>query len=208
MSPRKKHFVGPFIFVLLWTLLVLYPRPTDLAASIHRLFEPSANPLAVEKIIPLLPSKEDPALVEEFILQVFPYRYDWLNYNIPWYFPTAEEAMEKGAGDCKTRFIILASTLEALDIPYEAFISPSHIWVHYEGKKENRIENKEAVLMRQDGEKFSFELPEINWQENLKITCEAYWFPMPLRKKITLLCGFVFAFYLYLTPGICSLRTV
>ena len=109
--------------------------------------------------------------------------------------------MEKGAGDCKTRFIILASTLEALDIPYEFFFSPSHIWVSYEGKGENPTENKEAALMHKGGEKLSLKFPEMNWQEDMTLFCEAYWFPMPLRKKITLLCGYVFAFFLCLAPG-------
>ena len=168
MAIRKKK-LGPFLFVLLWTLLVLYPCPTELVTSIRRLIAPPVDPQAVEKIISLLPSRKDPALVERFILQKFPYQYDWQNYNLPWYFPTAEEAMKKGTGDCKTRFIILASTFEALGISYEAFISPSHIWVYYEGKKENSIENKKAVLIRRDGEKLSLKLPEISWLENLEV---------------------------------------
>lgn len=199
MAFRKKQ-LGTFIFVLLWTLLVLYPRPAELVTSMRRLIAPPVDPRAVEKIISFLPSREDPAQVEKFILQEFPYRYDWQNYNLPWYFPTAEEAMKKGTGDCKTRFIILASTLEALGISYEAFISPSHIWVYYEGKKDSSIENKEAVLIRRDGEKLRLRLPEISWLENLEVFYEAFWLHMPLRKKITLLCGFIFAFYLYLCP--------
>lgn len=196
MALRRKQ-LGTFIFVLLWTLLVLYPRPAELLTSMRRLLAPPVDPQAVEKIIFLLPSKEDPALVEKFILQEFPYLYDWQNFNLPWYFPTAEEAMEKGGGDCKTRFIILASTLEALGISYETFISPSHIWVYYEGKKDSGIENKEAALIRWDGEKLSLKVPEeVSWPENLEIFYEAFWLHMPLRKKITLLCGFIFAFYL------------
>ncbi len=198
--PRWKKHLGIFIFILLWTLLVLYPRPADLSASIYRLFKPPTNPQAVEKLISLLPDREDPALVEKFILQEISYRYDWLNYNLPWYFPTAKEAMEKGTGDCKTRFIILASTLEALAIPYQPYISPSHIWADYEGKKENDTENEKAILLRRDGNRLRFERPEINWRENAQLFYEVYWRQMPLRKKITLLAGFIFAFYLYRCP--------
>ncbi|HHU75540.1 MAG TPA: hypothetical protein GXZ24_01390 [Firmicutes bacterium] len=202
MAPGKKYPIRSIVFFLLWMLLVLYPCPADLATSIYRLFAIPTDPLAVEKILSLLPNREDPALVERFILQSFPYRFDWLNYNRPWYFPTAEEAMEKGAGDCKTRFIILASTLEALDIPYEFFFSPSHIWVYYEGKKESSMENRKAALVHKGGDKLYFRLPKINWQENMALICEAYWFPMPPRKKIALLCGFIFSLYLYQAPGI------
>ena len=194
--PGKR--LGPLIFAFFWTLLVLYPRPADLLTSIHRLFIPPTDPQAVEKLIPLLPSSDNPALVEDFILQEFPYRYDWLNYNRPWYFPTAAEALEKNAGDCKTRFIILASTLEALGISYETFISPYHIWVYYEGKTENSIENKEAVLLRSDGGKIRVKFPEIKWQESSKIFYEAFWEKMPFIKKVNLICGVLFSVYFYM----------
>jgi len=194
--PGKR--LSSLLFVLLWTLLVLYPRPADLATSICRLLIPPTDPLAAEKLIPRLPSRDDPALVEEFIMQEFPYCYDWQNYNLPWYFPTAEEAIEKGAGDCKTRFIILASTLEALDIPYEAFISPSHIWVYYQGKEENPVESRAAVLFYRDGGKLRFKLPEVNWRESLNVFYEGFWSYMPLRKKIILFSGFIFVLYFYI----------
>jgi transglutaminase-like putative cysteine protease len=123
------------LLVVLWALLVLYPNPLRLAASVRRLANPGVDPVAVESLAASLPS--DPAAIERAVLETLPYRYDWRVYGMPWYFPTVGEALENGEGDCKARAIVLASVLEAKGIPYRIDSSPTHVWVDYDGKVDN-----------------------------------------------------------------------
>lgn len=191
-------------FALLWIFLVLYPRPTALGESIYRLFQFPSSPPNVEHInydmtMEIDPTTEAPA-IERYILQQVPYMYDWQVYNLPWYFPTTSEALQKGMGDCKTRLVILVLTFESLGIPYEVYLSPSHIWIYYEGKKETRIENKEVTLLINDGENIRFQMPTVYWRHNFEAFWEAFWTHMPLDRKVSLLAGLSFSFLLSLTP--------
>ena len=188
------------VFLLLWTFLVLYPRPTALGESLYRLMAPPVEAGAVIPLLHAVSADEKPAKLEEYILEAFPYHYDWQVYGFPWYFPTAAEAVEKGKGDCKTRFIVLASLFEALEVPYELFISPTHIWINYAGKEESSMENLEAALFYRDDDKLVFKLPQVDWRESAALTWEAFWGYMPLQRKQLLFAGLAFALLLFFTP--------
>ncbi|MEW5922127.1 MAG: transglutaminase domain-containing protein [Bacillota bacterium] len=197
--PGKNRRLALF-FLLLWSFLVLYPRPTALGESLYRLIVPPVETGAVVPLISGLPSGADPAALEKYILETFPYQHDWQVYGYPWYFPTTAEAVQKGKGDCKTRFIVLASLFEALQVPYELFISPTHIWIYYVGKEETSLENLEVALFYRDDDKLTFKLPRMNWRESAAVTWEAFWVYMPPQRKRLLYTGLVFALLLYLTP--------
>jgi len=141
------------LFLALWILLVLYPNPRHLADSLHRLNNPPVMPLAVSDLAGNL-KDYTPCEIKEFVYSEIPYRFDWEVYNMPWYFPTLEEALQNGSGDCKARYLLFASLLEELQIPYYKSISLTHIWVGYEGKPENDLENLEAslIIVNQEGE--------------------------------------------------------
>ena len=96
------------VFLLLWSYLILYPNPFALGASLYRFFWPPVEADAVVPLLEGLPEGAGPAELEKYILKNFPYQYDWQVYGYPWYFPSAAEAVQKGKGDCKTRFIVLA----------------------------------------------------------------------------------------------------
>ena len=175
--------------IALWILLVLYPNPLNLAVSVYRVFSPTINPEAVEPLLVGLP--DDPEGIEREILLRIPYHYDWEVHGMPWYFPTVEKVVEKGAGDCKARAIVLASVFERLGIPYRFNSSFVHVWVEYEGKAETSLENPRAKFYQQDPETGQrlFQLPDIDWALWLDSTKQGLWVVMPLLRKVLLLGG-------------------
>ncbi len=177
------------LLIALWALLVLYPNPLRLAASVRRLANPGVDPVAVESLAASLPS--DPAAIERAVLETLPYHYDWEVYGIPWYFPTVDEALGNGEGDCKARAIVLASVLEAKGIPYRIDSSPTHVWVDYDGKVGNSLENPGAGFYEvnpQTGAK-AFHLPKISITEVMGTFWEGFWPPMPVARKALLISG-------------------
>lgn len=112
---------------------------------------------------------------------------------MPWYFPTAEQVLERGEGDCKARALILASIFEAKGIPYEISLSPMHAWVDYEGKRESSIENPEVKFYQRDpetGERW-FQVPDIDPGEVLDSFWQGFWHPMPGLRKALLVLGLI-----------------
>ena len=177
------------ILIALWILFVLYPNPLNLPVSVHRLFNPDIDPVAVESLLDGLPS--DPADVEEAILLMIPYRYDWEVNGMPWYFPSTATIVERREGDCKARAVVLASVFERLDIPYRINSSFVHLWIEYEGKPETAFENPRAKFHQQDpetGDRF-LQFPEIEWRLWFDSTKEGLWTVMPVVRKVLLLSG-------------------
>lgn len=177
------------VLIALWILFVLYPNPLNLPVSIHRLFNPDIDPVVVEPLLEGLPSA--PADVEEAILLMIPYRYDWEVNGMPWYFPSTETIVERREGDCKARAVVLASVFERLDIPYKVNSSFVHLWIEYEGKPETAFENPDAKFHQQDPEtgKRFFQFPEIEWRLWFDSTKEGLWTVMPVVRKVLLLSG-------------------
>jgi hypothetical protein len=121
---------------------VLYPNTANLVVSIRRVLHFDADPDAVEFMLSDLPS--GPVRIEKAVLSEIPYRHDWGLYGMSWYCPTIEQVLERGAGDCRARALVLASVLEAENITYQIHSSPIHIWVDYETNQENSIENAQV----------------------------------------------------------------
>jgi len=168
---------------------VLYPNPLNLVMSIHRIINPDVNPSAVELMLDDFPS--DPVAIEKAVLARIPYRYDWELYSMPWYFPTVEEVLERGEGDCKARALVLASVLEAKDIPYQLNSSPIHTWVDYEGKQETSLENDQVKFYQYDPEtgERRFQIPDIGLSKVMDSFWRAFWGPMPDGRKALLISG-------------------
>lgn len=170
-------------FLLMWTLLALYPNPYRLFVSLFRMARPPLDPAAVEHLMEVAPEEAED--IERFVLREFPYQYDWQTYNVPWYFPTVPEALAKGTGDCKTRFVVLASLFEALEIPYRQTMSLTHFWVIYEGKEETSIERQEYAWLIRDEEGTTFQVPREEIDQVWDIFRKAFWDHMPpLRKTL------------------------
>ena len=175
--------------LVLWILFVLYPNPLNLPVSIERVFDLDIDPGAVESIAGDFPSA--PTDIEKAVLDRIPYRYDWEVYSVPWYFPTVGEVLEKGEGDCKARALVLASIFELKNIPYQVNLSPIHVWVDYEGKRETSIENAKVKFYQQDpetGERW-FKFPEIDLREVMDSLWQGFWIAMPDGRKALLISG-------------------
>jgi hypothetical protein len=184
----RRYF--PLIFML-WILFVLYPNPANLVVSIERVLHFDADPDAVESMLNDLPS--DPADIEKAVLSEIPYRHDWELYGMPWYCPTIEQVLERGAGDCKARALVLASVLDAENIAYEIHSSPIHIWVDYENKQENSIENAQVEFYEYDHEtgERTFRMPDIGLGKIVDSWGQQFWTPMPDGRKTLLIGGLV-----------------
>lgn len=172
----------------LWVLLVLYPNPLNLVRSIHRIIAPPVEPAKVTHLLAEAP--KEPEALERYVLETFPYQYDWVTYGMPWYFPTLDQALAQGTGDCKTRFIVLASLFEALGIPYQQSFSLSHFWVHYEGKAENSWEMEQnAFMVREDDGTLRVQVPREERRQIYENFRDGFWRAMPRHRKVLLVTG-------------------
>ncbi|MCK4843745.1 MAG: transglutaminase domain-containing protein [Dehalococcoidia bacterium] len=182
----RRYF--PLIFIL-WILFVLYPNPLNLIISIQRVFNFDADPGAVEFMLNDFPS--DPVAIEKAVLAGIPYRCDWELYSMPWYCPTIGEVLKRGEGDCKARALVLASVLEAKNIPYQVNSSPMHVWVNYEGKQETSIENAQVEFYHYDPEtgERRFQIPDISPGKLMDSWQQQFWTPMPDGRKALLISG-------------------
>jgi hypothetical protein len=180
----RRYF--PLIFIL-WILFVLYPNPLNLIISIQRVLNFDADPGVVESMLNDLPSA--PVDIEKAVLARIPYRYDWELYSMPWYCPTVEEVLERGAGDCKARALVLASVLEVKNITYQVHSSPMHIWVDYEGKNETSIENAKVEFYHPETGERRFQIPEISLGKLVDSWRQQFWTAMPDGRKALLILG-------------------
>lgn len=177
------------LLVFLWILLVLYPNPLNLVTSVRRIADSDIDPVAVASLSKQVP--DDPAAIERAVDQQIPYSYDWETYGMPWYFPSVEEVLQKGKGDCKGRTLVLASVFEAKDIPYTLNLSPIHMWVKYEEKEATKLENPGVKFYQQDPEtgERSLQVPNIPVGDIMDSFQRGFWEPMPGLRKALLLCG-------------------
>lgn len=193
---REILFVPLFV---LWLYFLFYPNPLLLGAGVYRLFSPPVNPDAMEEFLhsapPELLEHEDLSLLEKYVLQELPYSLDWELYGMPWYLPTVEEVLERKAGDCKGRALVLASLLEAMEVTYQWNISPFHVWVSYEGKLFTSIENPGVSFFADDGEVRTWQLPDVEPGETLKWYRKQLWDPMPLSRKLNLYLALYLALF-------------
>ena len=172
---------------LFWSIAVLYPNPLMLTNAIANTADMKIDPEAVRHWADELP--DDPAYIESQVEgPLVRYEVPWETYGVPWYFPTTREVVQHGAGDCQARLVVFASILEAKGIPYEIRASIDHIWVEYEGKKANRIENA-AIAVVEDGR---IQLPQQwDWRDTWRVEKHYYWDTAPLLQRILLVTGLV-----------------
>ncbi len=200
-------------FFLAWTLFTLYPRPTDLVRSVYRVFNPPVDAEYAAAFSHVFTDTDlnDTVAIEAGVKEAFPYQYDWVTYNVPWYFPTVEEAFERMAGDCKTQLLVLASMLEARGIPYTISVSPTHVWVEYEGKRTNRIENAQVAMFTAPGAGGTpggsslsdlFRMPaELDLARSFEVFWIAFWHHMPADRKVSLAVGLMISLVLFAIAG-------
>ena len=181
---------GVLVFLLLsWVLVVLYPDPAMLVSSVRNTVAPRVDPAVVRALAARLP--DDPKAIEASVLdRVVPYAYDWQSAGVPWYFPTAAEALRAGRGDCESRALVLASILTAKGIPNELRMSFDHIWVDYPGKQANAIENAGVELAGKRDGKFFVHWPEdFHPRQEVADQVAIFWTPAPRGRVVLLALG-------------------
>jgi hypothetical protein len=178
---------GTLVLFCAWSLLVFYPNPWRLVMSLVRIVRPPLDPAAVSALAQDLPRA--PAAIEEFVLTAFPYQHDWVTYGMPWYYPSVHEALARGTGDCKTRFVVLASLFEHKQIPYRQTVSLSHYWVTYEGKAESDLERAANAWLVRDAEGTRLQVPKEDWRQVWDSFREAFWDAMPTHRRWLWLLG-------------------
>jgi hypothetical protein len=197
----KSRIFG-IIFLFLWSFSVLYPNPTKFFTTLSRLQDPPVNYL-VEELKPLLRDSygKTPKEIEKMVKEEVPYSYDWEVYNLPLYFPTVEEVMKNGTGDCKSRFLITASIFEYYQIDYSMLLSPVHVWISYEGRPETKSEKQEIVVQEVTEEGIKVKIPEkIDWEDSRKTFYKAFFRAMPISKRIALCLGFFISLFFIFPP--------
>ena len=203
MKQKKNVYFFSFFYLIIWTLLVFYPQPFDLVKSVYRVFNHPTNP-ETEELVFFLENFSSinfcPREIEKFVLNNFPYDYDWNVYGMPWYFPTTEEALKNRKGDCKSHFIVIASAFEKFNIPYDLYISPTHIWINYEKKEETNFEKKAVAILSVNEEKVLKIPEEFDWQHSKKVFKKAAIDSMPIEKKILLIVGLIFSSFFIVIP--------
>ncbi len=188
------------ILLVWWVSFVLYPNPYYLAVSVYRLKNPPIQPVLVTDTARELKGL-GPGEIEEYVYARLPYRFDWQVYNMPWYFPSLEEALAGNSGDCKARFILFASLLEELNIPYRRNISLTHIWIDYEGKAESALENRmESMFVTDESGNLHFSLPRPDLDRATRSFRRGFWEVMPPGRKYLLLTGFPLILALFHLP--------
>jgi hypothetical protein len=174
---------------LSWALVVLYPDPTVLGRSVRNTFAPQPDPAAARAVAARLP--KDPKAIEAYVLsRQVPYAYDWQAAGVPWYFPTAAEALSSGRGDCESRALALASILTAKGIPNSLRVSFDHIWVDYPGKQANALENAGVVFAGSTGGHFFIHWPkDFTLGQEVSDNVAIFWTPAPLSRVLLLFGG-------------------
>lgn len=176
---------------LVWTIVALYPNPMVLLESIRNAWSPVIDPTAVEEWAKTLP--RNPKAIEDAVLTRVAYAVPWETDGVPWTFPTPAAVMARGSGDCQARAVVLASTFEALGMPYRLEASFDHIWVDYPGRKGAGIERPEKAFVRRAptdrGWASRLNLPEVDWAESWRIEREYFWDAAPTWRLALLSIG-------------------
>lgn len=172
-----------------WALVVLYPDPSVLVRSVRNTLAPRPDPAAARAVATRLP--DDPRAIEAYVLErQVPYAYDWQSAGVPWYFPSAAEALRDGRGDCESRALALASILTAKGIPNQLRVSFDHIWVDYPGKQDNALENPGLVLAGTKDGRFFIHWPEaFDLGQEVTDNVAIFWTPAPPGRVLLLFAG-------------------
>jgi hypothetical protein len=175
------------MLLIAWTLVVLYPNMTDLVVSARHAWSPPVDPRAVQHLLATLP--DDPRAIELAVnTTIVPYAVPWETYNVPWYFPTPREVLERGEGDCQARAVVLASILRAKGIPARFVGSFDHLWIDYPGKQATAGENPAVALVQQQANgSYTLRWPAlVDWKASWEIERAYFWDAMP-GSRLTLL---------------------
>jgi hypothetical protein len=188
---RKKWWKIVLIMVAIlsfWTFIVCYPNPFVFISSLIRYARFPVDPSVIELIEVEVP--DEPAKIDNLVMELVKYEYDWKNYGVPDYLSTAREAVIRCRGDCEDRAIVLASLLAAKNISYNLKASLTHFWVDYPSKKHSRSENENVAFVGKVDGKYRLKLPDLSqWRRYLDSGKKGLWDAMPTFRKVLMISG-------------------
>jgi hypothetical protein len=175
----------------IWILFILFPNPGFLPLDVCRFFEMPTQPTDdVRFVADSLPVNA--TAIEHYVDSHIQYAYDFQAYGVVWYLPTPSDVLKTQQGDCKSKAVLLASLLEAKQIPYTIKVSPVHFWVDYSGKLRTNFTEQYETTQVAFTENGQFKLPgETNALLYLNAYKDVVWTSIPLLRKIALIAGLV-----------------
>jgi hypothetical protein len=190
------------LFVLV-TIIVLYPRVPLLLKHVHHLrnveslIQPDLPEIAamnreIDRLLATNTLRRDEfKIVERYVHQRVPYKYDWLNWGNLDYWPTTAEVLERQREDCDGRAVLAASILRARGFQTAHIVANlNHVWVAVD-KAELMGPQKEKNLRRVGGRNV-VTLPGLQtWLGSVAMISQ---FPA-LRSLIILALGLVLAYH-------------
>lgn len=176
---------------VIWILFILSPNPGLLPLDVYRFFEMPTRPTDdVRLVADSLPANA--TAIEQYVDNHIHYAYDFQTYGVVWYIPTPSDVLKAQQGDCKSKAVLLASLLEAKQIPHTIKVSPVHFWVDYSGKLSTNFTEQYETTQVAFAENGQFKLPgETNALLYLNAYKNVVWTSMPLLRKIALIAGLV-----------------
>jgi hypothetical protein len=175
----------------IWILFMLFPNLGVLPLNVYRFFEMPTRPTDdVQLVADSLPANS--TAIEQYVDDHIHYAYDFQTYGVVWYIPTPSDVLKAQQGDCKSKAVLLASLLEAKQIPHTVKVSPVHFWVDYNGKLSTNFTEQYETTQVAFAENGQFKLPvETNALHYLNTYKDILWTSMPLLRKIALIAGLV-----------------
>jgi hypothetical protein len=175
----------------IWILFMLFPNLGVLPLDVYRFFEMPTRPTDdVQLVADSLPANA--TAIEQYVDDHIHYAYDFQTYGVVWYIPTPSDVLKAQQGDCKSKAVLLASLLEAKQIPHTVKVSPVHFWVDYNGKLSTNFTEQYETTQVAFAENGQFKLPvETNALLYLNTYKDIVWTSMPLLRKIALIAGLV-----------------
>lgn len=144
-------------------VIVLFPRVPLLLKhvqhlrNVESLIQPELPEIAamnreIDALLSTNASRRDEfKIVERYVHQRVPYKYDWLNWGNLDYWPTTAEVLERQREDCDGRAVLAASILRARGFQTAQIVANlNHVWVAVD-KAELMGPQREKNLRREGG---------------------------------------------------------
>lgn len=215
---RVRGPVKLFIFLVV-VFLVLYPHPSFFVKHIRHLrqldtladpndpavaamserFEAHLRKLALnpQALLRAGVGPRDPqfavSAVDRFVYREIPYSYDWDNWGVVDYIPTAGEAIARGTEDCDGRAVVATALLRRRGIDARVMGDFQHVWVWTPGGETLNPLPKPVYRVTEKG-------TTVQWGNILNLKPLGFAFgAFPLPRQLIIV---VTAWFLLLAPGL------
>jgi len=139
---RKKfnwiRFLKPYVYLILGILLLnptiaLLPEAINREQDPRKLIHPYSEQVCKIRA-EIFPNKKNYTIddiwtVVNYVFARINYSFDWFNWGLYEYFPTADETIERESEDCDGRAILCCSILRSMNLNAWVVFGVDHAWV-------------------------------------------------------------------------------